>query len=265
MIEILETSSDDLSDPRREYLASLSAPFDGMWEAFAGMARQLEIRSADERAGYLALNEAGQILQFHLAEPFQSVAAELFAAVVDHDEVTGPIVSTADPLFLSLCLDVHRALRVHTYLSQDHRRVAPELAGGAQAAFEIVEAGELDAIAELQRDSLDQDLGDWLVGYLAHLISRRELFALRHNGEILGTGETRVSDSQPPFVDLGVITMRGHRRRGIASHVLGRLKSLCYERELVPICSTTVDNPGAQRAIARAGFISHHRLLEVAF
>ena len=74
-----------------------------------------------------------------------------------------------------------------------------------------------------------------------------------------------MSESQPPFVDLGVITMRPHRGRGVAPHVLGRLKQSCYERELVPICSTTVENASSRRAIAKAGFVSRHRILEVGF
>ena len=40
MIKIMEVdSSDALFDLRRDYLNSLAAPFDGMWEAFAEMSR----------------------------------------------------------------------------------------------------------------------------------------------------------------------------------------------------------------------------------
>lgn len=265
MIETAESTADELADLRRAYLASLSAPLDGMWEAFAAMGRQLEIRSAGERAGYFSLDEEGRVLQFHLAEAFLGEATEVFSAVAARYDVRGAMVSTADPVFLGVCLDAHRTLRAHTYFFRDHRRVSPTLWGDGPASLELVEAGELEEVAELQRRSFDQDPGDWHRGYLENLIARRELYALRRNGEILGTGEARVSDSQPPFVDLGVITRRPHRRRGVASHVLGRLKRLCYERQQVPICSTTIENVGAQRAIARAGFVRWHRLLEVTF
>ncbi len=266
MIEIRDIGSpEELGDLKQGYLESLSAPLDGMWEVFAGMGRQLEILSAGERAGYFSINEEGQVLQFHLAPEFQPAAAQLFAAAVARDEVQGAIVSTADPLLLGLCLDLQQSLRVHTYLYQDHRRVDIELTDGAGASLDLVQESELDEIAALQRESLDGDLGDWLVVYLTNLIARRELHALRLNGEVLGTGETRVSDSQPPHVDLGVITMRRHRRRGVASYILGRLKQHCYERNLVPICSAAAGNVASLRAIARAGFVSRHRLLEVTF
>ncbi len=171
--------------------------------------------------------------------------------------------STADPLFLGLCLDAHKKVRVHTLLYRDHHRGESGFENAAEASLEVVQADELAVVAELQRDSLDQDPGDWLIGYLENLIARRELYALRIEGEIVGTGEARVSDSQPPFADLGVITMRGHRRRGVATDILWRLKQVCDDRDLVAICSTTSENLGAQRAIARAGFLSRHRILEV--
>ena len=266
MIEIPDsTSIGDLADLRQACLASYCAPFDGMWEAFATMSRHHEIRSAGSRAGYFCVNDEGRLLQFYVAPPFERVAAELFGAVVARDEVKGAMVSTADHLFLGLSLDIQNDVAVHTHLYQDRHQDELALADGAEASFNVVEPGELESIAELQRNSLDQDLGDWLLGYLENLIARRELYALRLGEETLGTGEARVSESQPPFADLGVITMRSHRGRGVASHILWRLKQLCYDRELVPICSTTTENAGARRAITRAGFISRHRILQVAF
>ncbi len=266
MIEIQEQPSvDDLADLRRAYLASQTAPFDGMWEAFATLSRHWEIRSGGERAGYFCVNDEGQLLQFYVVAPFENVAPELFAAVVDRNEVAGAMVSTADPLFLGLGLDLQQKVRVHTYLYRDHHRGEVAFAEGAETSIDVVEAGELETIAELQRASLDQDPGDWLVGYLENLIARRELYALRLGEEILATGEARVSESQPPFADLGVITLRRHRGQGVAAYVLWRLKQLCYDRQLVPICSTTAENVGARRAIAKAGFVSRHRILEIAF
>lgn len=266
MIEISEPkSAESLADLRRDYLASLSAPLDGMWEAFAMLGRPREIRRGGEPAGYFVLDEAGQLLQFHVTPDHEIAARDIFAAVLARDEVTGAVAGTNDALFLGLCLDAQRSLRVQTLLYADHRSAEVPFEHGDSATLDAVEAGELDAVAELLQDSLDDAPGDWLRGYLGKLIDRLELFALRLDGEIIGTGEARVSDSQPPYVDLGVVTLRRHRGCGVATHVLGRLKRACYERDLVPICSTTVENVAARRAIEKAGFVSRHRLLEIGF
>ena len=54
------------------------------------------------------------------------------------------------------------------------------------------------------------------------------------------------------------------RGRGLASAVLTALADLCGERELLAHCSTEVGNLGARKAIGRAGFRAHGRLLEIA-
>ncbi len=263
MITIHERESADLADLRRDCLASMAAPLDGMWEAFVAMSRQMEIRADGERAGYFCVDSEGQLLQFFVVAPLEQRAGELFGEVIARDDVTSAIVSTADQLFLGLCLDAQKGLTVHSFLFHDQRRRELSTAKLDGASLDLVETGELDTIGELQRASLDADPGEWLDGYLENLVGRRELYALRLGEEILATGEARVSESQSPFVDLGVITMRSHRGRGVATHTLRRLKQLCYDRELVPICSTTVDNQAARRAIEKAGFVSRHRILKV--
>ncbi len=266
MIEILEPAPfETFVDLRRDYLACLSAPFDGMWQAFATMSCHHELRAKGERAGYFCVNDEGHLLQFHVSPTFESLAEELFAAVIARREVGGTMVSTADCLFLGLCLDLHCKVEVHTYLYQDRQGSETTVFDDASLTFEPVQPEELESITELQRRSLDQDLGDWLIGYLENLITRRELFALCSGGQILGTGEARVSESQPPFVDLGVITAPGHRGKGVAHQILSRLKGLCYDRNLIPICSTTVGNLAARKAIAKAGFVARYRILQVTF
>jgi RimJ/RimL family protein N-acetyltransferase len=74
------------------------------------------------------------------------------------------------------------------------------------------------------------------------------------------------------LADLGVIVSAAHRGKGIATKVIKQL--IAYARakelrsqgakELRPICSTEKGNAGAQKAISRAGFIAHHRIIEFA-
>ncbi len=263
MIEVKELASpDEVKDLKQAYLSSLPAPLDGMWESgFIAAAPHWEIRFRGERAGYYCVSEEGQLLQLHVIDALANHARELFSHVSAAPEIKSAIVSTAEPVYLSLCLDLQKRVGVHTYLYHDHDRTEES----ADAGFGAVEHDDLDVVEEFQRASLDADLGAWLTGYLRNLQARGELFALRRDGELVGTGECRVSDTQPPYADLGVIVSRSQRGRGIATHILRQLKAHAYRRELEPICSTTVGNPGAQKAIVRAGFVSRHRILEVGF
>ena len=101
--------------------------------------------------------------------------------------------------------------------------------------------------------------------YLAGLIERQELFLLEKGGRILATGECRVSESQPPFADLGMIVYPEYRGQGLGTEVLLRLRREAATRALKPICSTEAGNIAARTAILRAGFRACHRLLEIGF
>jgi GNAT superfamily N-acetyltransferase len=264
--EIVEVgSADGLAGLRHEYLESLAAPFDGMWESFAADGHHLEFRSSSARAGFASIGERGRLLQFHVTERFVSETDHLFRAVVARDDVRGAMVSTADPPFLGPCLDHQRSVRVHTLLYRDRDGVRAGTEPEPPAALEVVDRDALDEIVAFQRASLENVPEGWLDGYLETRIGRGELYAFRIDGEVVATGEARVSDTQRPCADLGVITGRHHRRRGVGSRLLGSLRQVCRARGLAPICSTTVENLGARKAIARAGFVSRHRMLEVGF
>lgn len=267
MIEILSLASpEEVADLKRSYLASLPVPLDGMWESgFIPMASHWELRHGDERAGYMCIADDGKLLQFYVVPAFENHAAEFFSRVIAREDVRGAMVSTFESVYLSLCLDVHKTVRVHTYLYHDTEAEAASPEGLEGARFTVVRPEDQPRIEAMQRASLDVDLGAWLTGYLQGLISRGELFVLTRGEEILGTGECRVSQTQPPHADLGVIVARDHRRLGLATHILRRLKVECRGRDLVPICSTTAENVGAQKSIARAGFVSRYRMLEVDF
>jgi len=257
----------DVAQLRSEYLAGLTAPMDGMWESFANAAAHTEMLVDGQKAGYYVLNDDNALLQFYVTPNFRQFDRALFDHVIAHNSVSQAIVATIDPHFLSLCLDVHKTVSVHTLL---YELRAEGRAGGAETdgvTFRLIDESELDRTIGLQLACLEagQELGGWLRDYSATLIERRELFVLCRGDDWLGLGEYRKSDSQDGVVDLGMMVSPDHRRLGLATDMMNRLAANAAGAGLRPICSTTVDNTGAQRAIAKADFVSRHRILSVTF
>jgi len=265
-------------DLKAEYLQSLQAPLDGMWEVgFIGAAPHWEIQVDGERAGYYAANEEGTLLQFHVALDFQGHARTLFDQVLAQEVssqkgIKQAIVATHDPLYLSLCLDLQKKVAVHTYLYELPPEWAPGEPLDEDLDFRAVTVPDLERTVAFQQACLgsEKDLSQWLRGYSANLMRRGEIFVLCRKDESggtewLGLGEFRKSDSQKGVVDLGMMVHPDHRGQGWATRILSYLTARSRAQELRAICSTTVENLGAQKAIARAGFLSRHRILNVAF
>jgi predicted acetyltransferase len=113
-------------------------------------------------------------------------------------------------------------------------------------------------------EAITNAFGDRL-NYARSLIEKGQVFVLVDDQALIGIGECRISTSQAPYADLGMITGKEYRRRGIGSYILARLKQECYQRGLRPICSCAADNLPSRKTIEKAGFITQHRLLNIQF
>lgn len=264
-IRIEPRPMDSLSRLRTQYLERTTAPLDGMWlTGFVPLARHFGLIEDDEVIGFFCLNEDGHLLQFFVAETHQQKSSRLFETLVHEGHVTsgeisGAFVSTAEPLFLSLCLDQFAEFEVHSLMYR--RAGAAEPVAGAALELLPVEQEQLSVAVEFAVTAIAAPEG-WVTGYYENLISRGELFGVWKDGDLIATGESRRNDeSQKSYVDLGVVVAKAARGRGLATRVLGQLDTMNQAQGLQSICSTEKGNLGAQKAISRAGFVSDHRIL----
>jgi len=64
--------------------------------------------------------------------------------------------------------------------------------------------------------------------------------------------------------DLGVGILPQWRRRGLGEQIVRHLKQVCLrELGVRPVCGCAVENIASRRTLERAGFLAHHRLLEL--
>ena len=264
MMESIRLGASDVQHLRDAYLRTLVAPMDGMWEgtAIAG-ATFWGIRDGGRHAGYASIGADHALLRVHLAADSQSQAQDIFRWILSTHRIRRAIASTIEPPYLSLCLDAQDGLAIHSYLFRDASRVDPASDLG-DCAFRRAERGEFEAIARFYRAQTD-GAGEWIGAFVRERLDRGELFGLYEGHAVVATGECIPSRAQPPYADLGMVVARSHRGKGLGSALLVRLKGRCYEAGWRPICSCAAANGASKRAIEKAGFISDHRMVEIAF
>lgn len=249
------------------YLESLIGPLDGMWESISNASTHREIYVDQNRVGYFVVSDEGLLLQFFVEPASARYRKEAFSKVADEESINGATVGTNDPVFLSLCLDMQNGIAVHTiqYAEDLSSTQSPELE--PTILFRLLQDSELEKTVLFQLACLggDANMTNWLRGYSSNLIARRELFVLTRSEEWIGLGELRVSDTQEQVVDLGMMVHPSHRSHGWASTILALLHERSRSNGNRAICSTTMDNIAAQKAISRAGFVSRYRILNVSF
>ncbi|HEX8729935.1 MAG TPA: GNAT family N-acetyltransferase [Ktedonobacterales bacterium] len=258
------TQSDVIQQLRDDYLRTLVAPMDGMWEStMIGHAAFWEMHDREQRIGHCCIGSSGELLRFSLRSDYLDRAQELFHWIISTHGIQHAMTSTIEPLYFSLCLDVQRSITLHSYLFRDHQR-RELLSGLSRGFFRKAEKSELDELVRFYRANTEGS-GKWIAPFVNRRLDRAELFVLHDEQTLVGAGECIPSQTQAPYADLGMVVARTHRGRGVGSFLLTQLKNLCYAAGWKPICSCEASNLASKKAIERAGFISEQRLVKVTF
>lgn len=259
----------ELKALKKAYFAKATTPLDGMWHfGFVPMAKHFGFYVNKDLVGFCCINDDGYLLQFHLEVNPETSAEAIFTLITQQTsqvigEVKGAFVSTAEPDYLSLCLDNTSTFKVNALMyKQEHMLSTKHLEPITMISVNQKQLNELVQFAMKNIGAAEA----WLSGYYSNLITRRELFAYWREGELLAAGECRLFDEyQTGYADLGVIVAQQVRGQGIATQVLSYLNSNALSRDLQSMCSTESANISAQKAIANAGFISANRIVQFEF
>jgi len=260
-------STDGLTELKKLYMKQTTAPLDGMWLCgFVPMASHFGFYEDDEPVGFFCVNDEGYLLQFFMNQENRSQSSQLFESILhgDHSptgKIKGAFVSTAEPDYLSLCLDRFSRIEVNALMYQRDGGFKEEPQENA-LALTTVESSQLSEAVDLAVASIGAS-AEWLNGYFTNLINRQELFGVWENGQLIATGESRGYDEyQTEYADLGVIVAESVRGRGLATQILKQLDAMNKASGLKSICSTEKSNVAAQKAIGRAGFFASNRIVQ---
>lgn len=254
--------SDVIQQLRNDYLRTLTAPMDGMWESVAiAYATFREMQDQGKRVGYFCLDADNNLLRFHLLPAYQARAQEIFRLIIATHAIQFAIVSTIEPLYFSLCLDLHKHIDIQSYHFRDNTHIEGSFKHGL---FRKAEKSDLDGLTSFYQSNTEEP-GEWIPAFLHTRLDREELFLLRYQGAIAATGECIPSQHQSPYADLGMVVAQAYRGLGLGSTMLLQLKKHCEEAGWRPICSCAADNHASKKAIEKAGFISEQRMVKVQF
>jgi hypothetical protein len=205
----LEHSDVILQLLRDDYLRTLVAPMDGMWESTIISQATFWILQDQERyAGYFCIGSDNDLLRFHLLENYQEDSQDIFAWVISTYHIQYAITSTIESLYFSLCLDIQKSIILHSYLFRDHKRVelSPKL---SKSIFRKAEKSELDELVHFYQTHTEGS-GEWIEAFLDVRLKREELFVWYDEQTLVATGECIPSLKQPPYADLGMVVAQAY-------------------------------------------------------
>jgi len=262
-------SISELEQVKQAYFQQASAPLDGMWHfGFAPMAKHFGFYFNGELVGFCCINEEGYMLQFYLQADCQIYSQQLFTLIVEQNSsirgnIKGAFVSTAEPHYLSLCLDNSSTFTVNALMYR--QTLAINNSQNKPIELHVATTTQLAEFVQFAATNIGAP-EQWLNDYYGNLIARKELFGYWNDTHLLAAGECRLFDHyQTEYADLGVIVSQSNRGQGIAKGVLCALVKFAKNKGLTAICSTEYDNISAQKAISSVGFLSNNRIVQFEF
>ena len=101
-LELRPCEPASLEPQKQDYLQTVTAPLDGMWQSFVAAGNHWLINAgAGLIRGYCVVDSERQLLQYCTSE--SSANAELFAEIGDRHQINAAVVATCEPRYLELC------------------------------------------------------------------------------------------------------------------------------------------------------------------
>jgi RimJ/RimL family protein N-acetyltransferase len=222
-----------------------------------GKAKGYEIRFGDQTLGSCFITDDGELVQWWMDEESMPMAQAWMWQVLFEETVKSALVSTREPLFLSLCLEFQESIAIDSYLFESREKsvnVDPPLEG---CVFEEATEEEMEICQTISREPF--------AGYYASLRENQGLFVVKTKGKIIGTGELRMDDMVPGFADLGMVTHPEFRKRGVATYVIANLLVKVKERGLQANAACDFSNIGSRKTLEKAGMMATHRMVKIRF
>jgi predicted acetyltransferase len=245
---------------RKELYKTFVAPIDSMWQdLYIASSQTYLIEKYNKYIGYCCIDNNAALLQIFVNNENRYLMRTIIRNLIDSKLIKLASLSSIEPIAFNACLFHSKSTTANTLCYEYSNRVLDD---ENSLNVELVSPKYSNAIRSYYKEHVGFDD---TFGYVDNLVSRKELYLSLEDDTIIATGECRLSDTQLDYADVGVAVNKEHRKKGLATKMLQQISHKAIEQDRNPICSTTIDNIGSQKAIERAGFYCSNIIFDMKF
>ncbi|OGT30225.1 MAG: hypothetical protein A3E87_00600 [Gammaproteobacteria bacterium RIFCSPHIGHO2_12_FULL_35_23] len=238
---------------QQQQVNTLTGALDIFWLKKTYQAIPYLIQHDSNTIGYFFINEQKSLLEFFITNEYLFLSETVFKQLLDKKLAKEAYLSTRNPRLLSLCLDYAVKTTPAAYLFYDLLHISKQ-----SLPYQLILA--------------TQDDTDWLNSYerspseIIKHIDEKTLFILSdQNNTRVGIGKISINPLQTEYSDVGAWVKPNHRNKGLGTCIINQLKTICYQRKVIPTCGCDIDNLTSKRMLEKAGFYANDRILKVSF
>ena len=116
MYTIVKTQKEHLEEYRKDYFDDVIAPMDDMWELGIIAKGDFYEIFADVSVGYFVVCSENTLLQLYIKKEYRCDGKHIIKNIINKKEIKKANVSTYEPYYLSLVLDLNKNVTINALL-----------------------------------------------------------------------------------------------------------------------------------------------------
>ncbi|MCG1037642.1 GNAT family N-acetyltransferase [Polaribacter sargassicola] len=249
-----------INELKAQLYSKLTAPIDAMWELlYIASTKNYLIYSQEKNIGYCSIDNNHSLLQLFILDGFKAKMKTVVESLIEQKLIVSASLSSNEPIAFNTCLSLSKSIKPNTFCFE---HTNSEVDVNSSLNLQLVSETDIPEIKSFLKEQIGMDD---TFGYTENLVSRKEIYFIKEDNKIIATSECRWSDTQAEIADLGIIVNKNMQGKGIATQVLKLQANRVIQANRKPICSTTIDNIGSQKAIERAGFYCSNIIFDIQF
>jgi predicted acetyltransferase len=253
-------NTETINSLRSKLYQKLTAPIDAMWEQlYIASSQHYLIENNNKTIGFCCINDEKCLLQIFLLEEYNSKMENVITTLIDSELITSASLSSNEPISFNTCLSLSKSIKVNTFCFE-HTGNTIDI--DSTLNVELVTSEDIPSVKAFLKEQVGMDD---TFGYTKNLVARKEIYMVKEADKLVATSECRMSNSQPEIADLGIIVNSGFRKKGIATQIMQMQVNRVLKVKRKPICSTTLENVAARKAIEKSGFYCTNIIFDILF
>jgi Acetyltransferase (GNAT) family. len=255
MIEYIKSTLEENNEFFNMYVDSLSSRYDNFLEEHILNSEIYSIINEGAHLGYFGVYKGEMLTQFVMPEQELKRAQPIFTDVLKSIDIKNAFVPTCDELFLSLCLDNHKKVKLQAYFFEDSGKPVRPAEYGRELFYQATQRDmhEIVTITETFTENHEER------------INKGQLYVLRENGAFLGMGIIEDNLIMKNCKGTGMFVNEKYRQKGAGRSIILHLKEICRAQGIIPIPGCWYYNYNSKRTLESSGYVTKTRLLKIEF
>ena len=264
MIELEVVSNErveEMNELREAYMKGLPYAQDLNIEENIWISEYDRILVNHRLAGYACIDAGKTLWEFYLIDTALTYAQDIFYYLINRNYIAAAECKTYDHLLLSLCMDYQKKAEGSAYLYRDYIECDIAFEGQNQVIMRLATDQDYDMLSKI--DIIAEGIEFFYD--LKKEISKGEVFIFLLENQLLGAGTCKEVWKGMPYRELGMVVDEKHRKKGLGTFILVKMREYCVHNNLLPVCGCYYYHSSSKKTLEKAGFISKHRVIRFSF